>query len=119
MKMAASSFCDVILPGWGMKNRKSLITLACFGWLNVAVADGGSFCETPIESGHGVESSVVIEQFVYRDKSIRASQAGDRVDGGVRVCVDGRPWPGDLIVRVGDGFASRLLPYQQFPTLPD
>lgn len=117
--MAAFSFCDQILVRFGVSKRKWLFQLACFGWLSVAAADGGSLCDAPVDSGRSVESSAGIERFVYRGKSIAFERTGDRVDGTVRVCVDGRQWPADLIVRVGNGFTSRLLPYQQFPTLPD
>ncbi|RYU59055.1 hypothetical protein EWI61_10135 [Methylolobus aquaticus] len=102
-----------------MNNRKWLFPLAYLGWLSVAAADGGALCEAPTDSGRGAESPVVIERFVYRDKSIAVSRTGNRADDAVRVCVDGRQWPADLIVRVGDEFTSRLLPYQQFPKLPD
>ncbi|MGY6216342.1 hypothetical protein ACW73L_14380 [Methylolobus aquaticus] len=102
-----------------MKNRKWLFAMVYLGWLSVAAADGGPLCDAPVDGGRGAESSVVIERFVYRGKSIAVSRTGSGADDAVRVCVDGRQWPADLIVRVGDGFTSKLLPYQQFPKLPD
>lgn len=118
MKMASSSFCDALAAAAGTACRL-LIPLACAGWLGVAAADGDSFCEQLNDGARGAESSVAIEHFVYRDKNIAVLRSGHGADETVRVCVDGQTWPSDLIARVGDGFTSRLLPFQPFLDVTD
>jgi hypothetical protein len=115
MKMAAFSSCNVI----GSILGRWLIPLACIGWLGGAAADAGSLCDLPQSGDRSSKSAATSEHFDYRGRDVAVLRAGEGADERLLICVDGRMWPHDLIARVGDGFTSRLLPFQQFPALPD
>lgn len=80
-------------------------------------ADSVSACGVAEQGEAGSRADANVERFVYRNKRVEILHAATPQGDPARICVDGRPWPSDLIGRVGDGYSSRLLPFKDFSDL--